>query len=462
MKSGRNGLADKKGIRKTRTLPGSEASKLIQKDRLYMTKSHVRIYPLVVDRGKGTWLWDVDGNRFLDFTAGIAVCSTGHSHPAVVRAIRDQASRFLHMCGMDFYYPVQVELTEKLTQITPGRFSKRVLLCNSGAEAVEAAIKLCRYQTRRTQAIAFYGAFHGRTMGSLSLTASKALQRRYFSPLLPGVTHVPYADCLRCRYNLSYPQCDFACVNFIEEVVFKKTAPPEDVAAIFVEPIQGEGGYIVPPDGFHSRLKKLAEKYGILFVADEIQSGMGRTGKMFAIQHWNIAPDVVTIAKGVASGLPLGATVARSVLMEWEGGAHGSTFGGNPLSCAAALETISLLEKGLIQNAEKMGNFLMESLKEIETRHSSIGWIRGKGLMIGIEVLKTPGSKDADPEKRDWLVNRCFEKGLLVLPCGESALRFSPPLVVTKKEAEFALEVFDEALTDLEQRKQPGSDRPGK
>jgi 4-aminobutyrate aminotransferase len=440
-------------MRKTRTLPGPKASKLIQRDRLYMSKSSARAYPLVVDRGKGAWLWDVDGNRFLDFMAGIAVCTTGHSHPAVVRAIKKQASRFLHMCAMDFYYPSLAELIEKLTKITPGRFSKRVFLCNSGTEAIEAAIKLCRYQTRRTRAIAFYGAFHGRTMGALSLTASKAVQRRYFSPLVPDVTHVPYADCRRCHYNLSYPECDFACINFIEEVVFKKVAPPEDVAAIFVEPIQGEGGYIVPPDGYHNRLKKLAEKYGILFVADEIQAGMGRTGKMFAIEHWNVAPDIITMAKGIASGLPLGAVVARSPLMEWEGGAHGNTFGGNPVCCAAALETISLLEKGLVENAAKIGAFLLRSLEKMAERHESIGWVSGKGLMLGVEMVKAPGGKQGDPERRDRLVDRCFEKGLLVLPCGESALRLSPPLVVTKKEAKLAVEILDDALSDLERRK---------
>jgi len=447
-------LTDSRVTRKTGTLPGPKASKLIQKDRLYMSKSSARAYPLVVDRGKGAWVWDVDGNCFLDFTAGIAVCTTGHSHPAVVRAIKSQASRFLHMSGMDFYYPVQVQLIEKLAEITPGRFSKRVFLCNSGTEAMEAAVKLCRYQTRRTCSIAFYGAFHGRTMGSLSLTASKALQRRYFSPLLPGVTHVPYADCRRCYYNLSYPECDFACVNFIEEVVFKKVAPPEDVAAIFVEPIQGEGGYIVPPDGFHNRLKKLTEKYGILFVADEVQSGMGRTGKMFAIEHWNVAPDVIAIAKGIASGLPLGAVVARSTLMEWEAGSHGNTFGGNPVCCAAALETISLLQKGLVENAERVGAFILASLKDIAARHDSIGWVSGRGLMIGLEIVRIPGGKQGDSEMRDRLVKSCFQKGLLVLPCGESGLRFSPALVVTKKEAKLALEILEEALTDLEKRKQ--------
>jgi len=440
-------------LRKTKTLPGPKAKKLIERDALCMSKSYTRIYPLVVERGSGVWLWDVDGNRFLDFNAGIAVCSTGHSHPQVVNAIKERVSHFLHMSGTDFYYAAEINLAEKLSEITPGKFHKRVFLTNSGAEAVEAALKLCRYQTRRSQIIAFYGAFHGRTMGALSLTASKAVQRKYFSPFLADVTHVPYADCLRCVYNLEYPSCDFACVNFIEEVVFHKSTSPEDVAAIFVEPIQGEGGYIVPPDGYHERLKKLAEKYGILFVADEIQSGMGRTGKMFAIDHWKVVPDVVTVAKGIASGLPIGAAVARAPLMDWEPGAHGSTFGGNPVSSAAAMATISLLQAGLVKNAEKMGNFLLESLRDMEKRHRILGWVRGKGLMIGMDIVKARGSKAGNPDKRDLLVRHCFEKGLLILPCGESAVRFSPPLVVSKKEAELALEIFEEVLTEVEKEK---------
>jgi len=446
-------LTTRSDMRKTRTLPGPKSRRLIERDTFCMSKSYTRIYPLVVDRGSGVWLWDVDGNRFLDFNAGIAVCATGHSHPRVVSALKEQVSRFLHMSGTDFYYAAEINLAEKLSEITPGKFHKRVFLTNSGAEAIEAALKLCRYQTRRSQVIAFYGAFHGRTMGALSLTASKAVQRKYFSPFLAGVTHVPYADCLHCVYNLQHPSCDFACVNFIEEVVFSKSTSPEDVAAIFVEPIQGEGGYIVPPDGYHKRLKKLAEKYGILFVADEIQSGMGRTGKMFAIDHWNVVPDIVTVAKGIASGLPIGAAVARAHLMDWEPGAHGSTFGGNPVSCTAALATISLLQEELVGNAARVGAFLMESLKEMEKRHRILGWVRGKGLMIGMEILKTRGGNKGNPDKRDLLVRRCFEKGLLILPCGESALRFSPPLIVSKKEAELALEIFEEALTEVEKER---------
>ena len=444
---------NRKTMRKTRTLPGPRARKLIRKDDLVLSKSYTRVYPLVVERGKGVWLWDVDGNRFMDFNAGIAVCSTGHSHPRIVSTLQKQVARFLHMSGTDFYYGQEIHLAGKLAEIAPGRAAKRVFLCNSGAEAVEAALKLTRYHTRRSQFIAFYGAFHGRTMGALSLTASKAVQRRGFSPLLPGVTHVPYADCRHCYYNLTHPTCDFACVKFIEEVVFKKSVPPDDVAAIFVEPIQGEGGYIVPPDGYHARLKKLAEKYGILFVADEIQSGMGRTGKMFAIEHWNVVPDVITVAKGVASGMPLGAAISRAPLMQWEPGSHGNTFGGNPVSCAAALETISLLQEGLVRNAEKVGDFLMESLKDMEARHHSLGYVRGRGLMIGMDIVTHPGARRGNSPLRDKLVEICFENGLCILPCGEGAVRFAPPLVVTKKEAELALEIFEDSLSEMEKGK---------
>jgi 4-aminobutyrate aminotransferase len=460
-KTGTRGTnAIKAGMRKTKTLPGPKAKRLIEKDANYLSKSYTRVYPLVVEKGRGVWLWDVDGNRFLDFNAGIAVCATGHSHPRVVKALKSQVSRFLHMSGTDFYYDQEIKLAEKLAEIAPGRVSKRVFLCNSGTEAVEACLKLARYQTRRSHAIAFYGAFHGRTMGALSLTASKAVQRRHFSPLLPGVTHVPYGDCMHCCYNLTFPACDFACINFIEEVVFKRVAPPEDVAAIFVEPIQGEGGYVIPPEGYHNRLKKLAEKYGILFVADEVQSGMGRTGKMFAIEHWNVVPDIIAVAKGIASGLPLGAVISRASLMDWEPGSHGNTFGGNPVSCAAALQTIWLLQNGLVENAAKVGDFLVKSLRQIAGRHRLLSAVRGRGLMIGVDIAGNPHSRGKNSEARDKLVEICFENGLLILPCGDRSVRFSPPLVVTRKEAELALDIFESSLVELEKGRHKYMTRP--
>ncbi len=432
---------------------GKNARRLLGIDKKYISPSYTRAYPFFMSRGKGAYVWDVDGNRFLDFTSGIAVTSTGHSHPRVVKAIERQARKFLHMSGSDFYYDTEILLAEKLASITPGSKDKKVFFCNSGAEAVEAAMKLARYWTRRQYFIAFLGSFHGRTLGALSLTSSKYVQRSRFAPLTPGVIHVAYGDCHHCTYGLSYPQCDIACVSYIEDVIFRRYVAPEEVAAIFVEPILGEGGYIVPPREFHPRLKTLASKYGILFVADEIQSGMGRTGKMFAIEHWGVVPDVLTIAKGVASGMPLGATVAPSKIMNWKPGSHGSTFGGNPVSCAAALETIDLLEKGLVKNAAKMGDYIMKKLKPFEEKYRHIGRIGGLGLMIGIEIVRDKKSGKPAPELRDRIVEACFWKGLLILPCGPTSLRFVPPLVIGRHEADEALNIFEDVVREVESRR---------
>jgi 4-aminobutyrate aminotransferase len=429
---------------------GSRAGKLLALDNKYISPSYTRGYPFFMDHGKGAFVWDVDGHRFLDFTSGIAVTSTGHSHPAVVKAIEGQARKFLHMSGSDFYYAPEIELAEKLASIVPGKKPKKVFFCNSGAESIEAAIKLARYATRRQYFVAFYGSFHGRTMGALALTGSKDTQRSRFGPLMPGVVHVPYGDCAHCAYNLRYPSCDIACVSFIEDTVFKRTLPPEEVAAIFVEPIQGEGGYVVPPPGYHPRLKALAEKHGILFVSDEIQSGLGRTGKMFAIEHWNVVPDIVTVAKAVASGLPLGAMIAPADIMTWRPGAHGSTFGGNPVSCAAALETIRLLEDGLVANAAKMGNYLAKHLKVIQNRSRVLGRLSGKGLMIGMEIVRDKKSMKPAPAVRDKIVETCFSLGLLILPCGPTSLRFIPPLVIGREEADIALAIFKKAVAVAE------------
>ncbi|MDI6809681.1 MAG: acetyl ornithine aminotransferase family protein [Candidatus Eisenbacteria bacterium] len=434
-------------------LPGRRARMVVNLDKEHISPSYTRTYPLVVEKAEGIYLWDVDGNRFIDFNAGIAVCSTGHRHPKVVRAIQNQLGKFLHMSGTDFYYTVEVELAKALGEITPGNFRKKTFLSNSGTEAVEASLKLARYKTRRQNFIAFFGAFHGRSMGSLSLTASKAIQRKGFFPLMPGVTHVPYADCHRCVFNLVPKSCDFACVSYIEDVVFKKLVPGEEVAAFFVEAIQGEGGYIVPPFGYHQRVKKLAEKYGILFIADEVQSGMGRTGKMFAIEHWKVVPDIMALAKGIASGLPLGATVASAKVMDWPPGSHGNTFGGNPVSCVSALATIELLRDGLVENARRVGEFVKDSLEEIAECHPAIGWVSGLGLMLGVEIVSDTDRRKGDPAKRDAIVQECFERGLLILPTGPSAIRFSPPLVVKKAQAEIALEIFERAVSKVESRK---------
>lgn len=435
----------------TKELPGPRARAIVERDRRAISASYTRAYPLAMSHGRGALLWDVDGNRFLDFTAGIAVGASGHSHPRVVKAIRDQAGRFLHMSGTDFYYDLEVRLGERITKLVPGPGPKQAFFSNSGTEAVEAAMKLARYQTRRPLFMAFYGAFHGRTMGSLTLTASKAVQRRGFAPQTPQATHVPFADCKRCIFNLKFPDCGYACVSFIEDYVFAKHTPPEDVAALFVEPIQGEGGYVTPPPGYLERLRALCDKYGILFVADEVQSGMGRTGKWFAIEHWNVKPDVVTIAKGIASGMPLGITVASKELMSWPPGSHGNTFGGNPVSCAAALATLDLIEEQLLDNARQVGDFMKKELEAMVKRHPHLGWVNGMGLMLAVEVVE-PGTTRGDHDRRDAIIQACFERGLLTLGAGNSAIRISPPLTLTRAQAQVGLEVLEDAVTAVESR----------
>jgi 4-aminobutyrate aminotransferase len=392
---------------------------------------------------------DVDGNLFLDFMAGIAVATTGHSHPRVVQAIEEQARRFLHICGSDFYYEPMMELAEKLSRLAPGAGPKKVFFTNSGTETVEAAFKLARFATKRQHVIAFHGAFHGRTMGSLSLTASRSSHRAHFSPLVPGVHHIPYAFCHRCPYHLTYGSCGIACVTDIEKILFRHEVAPEEVAAIFVEPIQGEGGYIVPPPEYLPMLQDLCRRYGILLIADEIQSGFGRTGKMFACEHWGIEPDIICAAKGIASGMPLGAMIARSEISTWTHGTHGSTFGGNPVACAAALATIALIEDGLMKNAAEVGSFLIDQLAQLKTRNAVIGDVRGLGLMIGVEFVSANGAGVPDAALRDRVMMKCFEKGLLLLGCGESTLRFCPPLLVSKEESATAVEIFAAAVDEL-------------
>jgi len=430
-------------------LPGPKAADLIKLDNAVVSPSYTRVYPLVVDDAEGLWVRDVDGNRFLDFTAGIAVNATGHCHPEVVRAIRDQAGKLLHMSGTDFYYTPQILLAEKLSALAGGRGRKRVYFGNSGAEAVEAAFKLARWHTQRELNIAFFGAFHGRTMGALSLTASKTVQKKHYNPLVPGITHIPYAYCYRCAYNLTYPQCDLYCVRWVEDTLFRTTVPAEEVAAIFVEPIQGEGGYIVPPPGFHQEMHRIAKKYGILYVADEVQSGMGRTGKMFAMEHFGVAPDIMALAKGIASGLPLGAMVAPARIMNWEAGSHASTFGGNPLSCRAAMATIALLEKELMANATRQGRRLMDGLFAMQQTRECIGDVRGKGLMIGVEFVKDRHTKQPATDWRAAIIRRAFEKGLLILGCGENSIRFCPSLTVSGAEIDLCLEIFEQAVREV-------------
>lgn len=428
-------------------LPGPKAQAILARDEQVISTSYTRAYPLVIRRGYGATVEDVDGNLFLDFNAGIATCSTGHSHPDVVAAIQTQAADFLHMSGTDFYYENMPALAEKLAQLSPGLFPKRVYFGNSGAEAVEAAMKLARYHTGRQYFIAFEHAFHGRTYGALSLTASKTVQRRRFSPLVPGVFHIPYADCRRCAYNMTYPGCSVYCVEqVLEERLFKSIVAPEEVAAIFVEPIQGEGGYVIPPKDFLPALRRIADKYGILLVVDEVQSGTGRTGKFWACEHFDVVPDMIVSAKGIASGLPLGAVIARADVMDWEPGAHASTFGGNPVSCAAALATIRLIEGQYMANAAQMGAYLIERLQDLVPTYSCLGDVRGMGLMIGIDIVKDRTTMAGDKARRDAIVQRAFQQGLLLLGCGENAIRMCPPLVITREEADVALRIFEDTL----------------
>jgi 4-aminobutyrate aminotransferase len=429
-------------------LPGPRAKALIDADEQFTSPSYTREYPLAVASGRGAVIEDVDGNQFLDFTAGIAVCATGHCHPRVVQAIRNQSERLIHMSGTDFYYAPQKDLAKRLAELAPGTSRKRVFFTNSGAESVEAALKLARYHTGRQQIIAFLGAFHGRTMGALSLTSSKVTQRRGFAPLVPGVTHVHYANCFRCPINLSPETCQIACVDQIQNI-FQRTVPADEVAAIIVEPIQGEGGYVVPPDGFLPRLREIADEHRIVLIADEVQSGMGRTGKMFASEHWGVEPDIICTAKGIASGLPLGAIIARDDVMTWKRGSHASTFGGNPVSCAAALATIDLLEEELMSNADEQGQFLINRLRNMASRHACIGDVRGKGLMIGIDFVQDRQTREGNAELRDALVQQCFHKGLLLLGCGPSSIRFCPPLVITRQHCETAVAILEDALNEL-------------
>jgi 4-aminobutyrate aminotransferase len=430
-------------------LPGPEAAKVLALDHKYVSPSYTRDYPLVARRGEGMIVEDVDGNRFLDFSAGIAVVSTGHCHPDVVRAIQRQAETLIHMSGTDFYIPLLAELAEKMAQIAPGNFAKRVYFGNSGTEAVEAAMKLARYHTKRYRFIAFLGSFHGRTFGSLSLTASKAVQRNGFGPLLPGVSHVPYPNPYRCAIGHKPGECDCDSIGFIEKL-FKTAVPPEEVAAIVVEPVQGEGGYLIPPRNFLRRLRSLADRHGILLIFDEVQCGMGRTGKMWACEHFGTVPDILVTAKGIASGMPLGVMVARAEVMNWGPGAHASTFGGNPVSCAAAMETIRLLEEKYIANAARMGEYILARLANWPEKHPIVGDVRGLGLMVAVELVKSQQTREPHLEARKKVVYRAFEKGVLLLGCGESAVRFMPPLIVERDQIDHALEVLERCISEAE------------
>ena len=427
-------------------LPGPKARALIARDAQVVSPSYPRDYPFVMSHGKGAEIWDVDGNRFLDFAAGIAVCSTGHSHPAVVHAIKDAAERFLHISS-DYWHEGQVRLAERLDELSPMKEPSMSFFAQSGTEAVEAALKLARYTTGRGRFIGFLGGFHGRTMGSLSFTSSKYTQQKGFFPTMAGVTHVPYPN----NYRPIFAGQDqgHAVLRFIEDVLFTHNVPAGEVAAILIEPVQGEGGYLVPPDGFLSGLRALCDRHGILLIFDEVQSGVGRTGKMFAAEHWDVAPDIMTLAKGLGSGMPIGAVVAkRSIMQKWSRGAHGNTFGGNPICCAAALATLDLVEREYRANAAKVGPYFMQALTALAERYPVIGEVRGLGLMIGMELVTDRASKAPAKKLCDALITRAYHNGLILLACGQSTIRFMPPLMIDEGDVDEALELLELSLSE--------------
>ena len=445
------------GPRLAGPLPGPKAKAVVDADAKWISPSYTRSYPLVAKRGRGVRIEDVDGNQFLDFASGIGVCSTGHCHPEVVKAIQEQAAELIHMSGTDFYYEAMIQLAERVSKIAPMPGPHKFYYGNSGAEAIECALKLARYHTGRQNVIAFYGAFHGRTMGALSLTASKAQQRRRFGPLVPGITHVRYPYAYRGCSGGPQEEEAFAlgCARYIEEKLFKTTMPPEEVAAIFVEPIQGEGGYVVAPTIFMQELRKICDRHGILLVVDEVQSGVGRTGKWWAVEHSGVEPDIVCIAKGIASGMPLSICMTRANIMDWKPGSHASTFGGNPVAIAAALATLDVLEREGVANAAKVGDAVMQRLREWPKKHPIVGEVRGRGLMIGIEIVKDQGSRESASEWRNQIETLAFDRGLLILGCGETSIRLAPPLIVKQEEADIALDILEESIAEVERQHLP-------
>jgi len=433
-----------------RGLKRSRAQGIINRDKRVISPSYTRGIPLVVDKGKGPYIWDIDGKRYLDFTSGIAVANVGHANPEVIKAVRDQADKIMHNAGTDFYNEMGVELAEKLCDITPGSFAKRVFFTNSGAESVECAFKLARWYKEGFRVISFLGAFHGRTFGAMSLSGSKLIHRDHFSPLVPGITHTPYPYCYRCPFDKDYPNCDMECLTYLDEVILKRVVPPDEVVAIIVEPVQGEDGYIVPPKNFHKKLSRLCKKYGFLYISDEIQTGFARSGKWFASDIFGVKPDIVCLAKAIAAGLPLGACVAKKEIMSWPPGSHASTFSGNPLSCVSALASIEFIKKNkLRKNAEKLGKLGLKRLGEMKERYKVIGDVRGLGLMLGLELVKDRRTKKPAHDKMVSLVNHAFKNGLLLLYGGQSTPRIAPPLVITKDEFNMGLDILEACLKKL-------------
>jgi 4-aminobutyrate aminotransferase len=429
-------------------LPGPRARDLLEDNKRYRYPQGPFMFDFVAQKAEGAFVEDVDGNRFLDFMGGIAVLSTGSCHPRVLHAVEEQLKKFLHV-GPTFFFEAEIRLAETIGRLAPGDTPKRIFLGNSGTEAIEAAIKVARHKTRRPGIISFIGSFHGRTLGAMSISASKVTHRKFMGPLLPEVYFAHYPYCYRCPFHLEYGQCGIYCIRYIREVLFQKVIAPEDVAAIVVEPIQGEGGYIVPPPEFLPALRELTQEFGMLLIADEIQTGSGRTGKFFAVEHWQVEPDVIALAKGIASGLPIGIMLARDDVLVWEAGAHGTTFGGNPLSCVAALETIDLLRNGLIDHAARVGSWILDGLKQLKEQYEIIGDVRGKGLMIGMEIVRDKATKALDTDKRNQIIKTAYQKGLLLLECGTNGIRICPPLVLSHEEAETGFSLLKGAVEEV-------------
>jgi len=436
------------------TPPGPKAKRVVERDAAVISPSFGRAYPLVIERGEGNIVVDVDGNEFIDMNAGLAVCSVGHSHPKVVKAIKDQVDRFIHYSYTDFFYDGYVNLGEVLHDLVPGKHKKKFFYGNSGAEAIEAAMKVSRWHSQRQGMLAYIGSFHGRTMGAVSLTASKPYQRRRFSPLVPGVEHIFYPYCYRCPFHLECPSCGHYCVDYIDEYLFHKYVPAEEVAMLLAEPIQGEGGYVVPPDGYFKKLKRLLDENGILLAMDEVQSGIGRTGKWFAIEHWGVVPDIVCMAKGIAAGMPLGVMASRADIQDWTPGSHASTFGGNPVSCAAALAVIEVIKsERLLENAQREGAYIKKRLEEMMETHPMMGDVRGKGLMVGVELVKDRETKEYARQETEDVMMECFRQGLAVVNCGVNVIRWMPPLTITRDLVDPSLEIFEKSLSKVEKGK---------
>ncbi|MBD3173147.1 acetyl ornithine aminotransferase family protein [Candidatus Bathyarchaeota archaeon] len=433
------------------TPPGPKAKKIVERDEAIISPSFGRAYPLVVESAQGNIVKDVDGNEFIDMNAGLAVCSVGHGHPKLKEAIKKQVDKFIHYSYTDFFYEDYVDLGEDLSKILPMKGQKKVFYGNSGAESIEAAMKVSRYHSGRQGYLAYIGSFHGRTMGAVTLTASKPYQRAKFSPLIPGAEHIFYPYCYRCPFNLECPSCGYACVDYIDDHLFHKYLPPDEVAMLIAEPIQGEGGYVVPPEGYFTKLKKLLDEHGILFAVDEVQSGVGRTGKWWAIEHWDVEPDILCTAKGIAAGLPLGVMASKAEIQDWKPGSHASTFGGNPVSCAAASAVLDIIKtENLLDNATEQGNHIKKRLNEMKEEHPMIGDVRGKGLMVGVEIVKDKDTKEVAPKETSEIMMECFRNGLAIVNCGVNVIRWMPPLTITRDLIEPSLEIFEKALTKIE------------